>query len=293
MLAVLGGQIATLDAQIAALETQMRAAHKANPLSRLLEQIPGIGPISALSLALTIDPAQFRSGRHLAAALGLTPREHSTGGKQRMGGISRAGDERLRRLLVVGATAVIRQAAAGRGKASAWLLNLLQRGPRKGVAVALANKMARVAWAMMTTARPIGRRKPHRDWGPTARRCRGDKRCKSNEMTIGRTDEPDHPVGSNGASTPCPCLGLVRGSHLGQRPGAASTGRTHDRTRSELSDFRSKTPCIRGAVHTWNPSVSASPFPATGSSRRAPAGNPSGSSSCRRDSSTSTDTPAA
>jgi transposase len=151
MLAVLGGQIATLDAQIAELETQMRAAHKANPLSRLLEQIPGIGPISALSLALTIDPAQFRSGRHLAAALGLTPREHSTGGKQRMGGISRAGDERLRRLLVVGATAVIRQAAAGRGKASAWLLNLLQRRPRKVVAVALANKMARVAWAMMTS----------------------------------------------------------------------------------------------------------------------------------------------
>jgi transposase len=151
MLAVLGGQIATLDAQIAELETQMRAAHKANPLSRLLEQIPGIGPISALSLALTIDPTQFRSGRHLAAALGLTPREHSTGGKQRMGGISRAGDERLRRLLVVGATAVIRQAAAGRGKASAWLLNLLQRRPRKVVAVALANKMARVAWAMMTS----------------------------------------------------------------------------------------------------------------------------------------------
>jgi transposase len=151
MLAVLGGQIATLDRQIAELETQMRAAHKANPLSRLLEQIPGVGPISALSLALTIDPAQFRSGRHLAAALGLTPREHSTGGKQRMGGISRAGDERLRRLLVVGATAVIRQAAAGRGKASAWLLNLLQRRPRKVVAVALANKMARVAWAMMTS----------------------------------------------------------------------------------------------------------------------------------------------
>jgi transposase len=68
-----------------------------------------------------------------------------------MGGISRAGDERLRRLLVVGATAVIRQAAAGRGKASAWLLNLLQRRPRKVVAVALANKMARVAWAMMTS----------------------------------------------------------------------------------------------------------------------------------------------
>ena len=149
MLAVLGGQIATLDAQIAELETQMRAAHKANPLSRLLEQIPGVGPISALSLAPTIDPAQFRSGRHLAAALGLTPREHSTGGKQRMGGISRAGDERLRRLLVVGATAVIRQAAAGRGKASAWLLNLLQRRPRKVVAVALANKMARIAWAVL------------------------------------------------------------------------------------------------------------------------------------------------
>jgi len=76
--------------------------------------IPGVGPISALSFALTIDPGQFRSGRHFAAWLGLTPKEHSTGGKQRLGGISRAGDERLRQLLVIGATAVIRFAKPAR-----------------------------------------------------------------------------------------------------------------------------------------------------------------------------------
>ncbi len=118
---------------------------------RLLAEIPGIGPITALSLALRTDPTQFRSGRHFAAWIGLTPREHSSGGKQRLGGISRAGNETLRHLLVVGATAVIRVAKPGSRSASAWLLELLKRRPRKLAAVALANKMARIAWAMMTT----------------------------------------------------------------------------------------------------------------------------------------------
>jgi transposase len=82
--------------------------HKANAVSQLLATTPGIGPIIALTLALEVDPAAFQSGRHLAAWIGLTPKEHSTGGKQRIGGISRAGHERLRQLLVTGATAVIR-----------------------------------------------------------------------------------------------------------------------------------------------------------------------------------------
>jgi transposase len=151
MIAVLGEQIKDLDIRIATLETRMKQAHKTNPVSQLLEGIPGIGPIGALSLALTIDPAQFHSGRHFAAWLGLTPRERSTGGKQRMGGISRAGDERLRQLLVIGATAVIRHVKPGGRNASAWLLSLLERRPRKVAAVALANKMARVVWAMMTS----------------------------------------------------------------------------------------------------------------------------------------------
>ena len=151
MIALLGEQIKDLDIRITALETRMKQAHKANPISQLLEGIPGIGPISALSLALTVDPGHFHSGRHFAAWVGLTPKERSTGGKQRMGGISRAGDERLRHLLVIGATAVIRHVKPGSRNASAWLMSLLERRPRKVAAVALANKMARVVWAMMTS----------------------------------------------------------------------------------------------------------------------------------------------
>lgn len=150
MLALLGEEIADLDERLRELEAELLALHKANPLSRLLAGVPGIGPITAITLALSVDPAQFVSGRHLAAWIGLTPQEHSTGGKQRLHGISRAGDERLRQLLVLGATAVIRHANRPGSKASAWLLGLLERKPRKLAAVALANKMARIVWAMMT-----------------------------------------------------------------------------------------------------------------------------------------------
>ena len=116
--------------------------------------------IIALTLAIEIDPAAFKSGRHLAAWIGLTPKEHSTGGKQRMGGISRAGNERLRRLLVTGATAVIRcRHRPGNKQTTEWLLRLLARKPRKVVAVALANKMARMVWAMMTSGE-VYRRQP-------------------------------------------------------------------------------------------------------------------------------------
>ena len=125
------------------------AQHRASEVSKRLEQIPGVGWMGALTLSLRIDPARFESGRHLAAFLGLVPRENSTGGKQRLGAISRAGDERIRTLLVLGATAVIQHAKPE--KSSPWLLNLLARKPRKLAAVALANKIARTAWAMMTS----------------------------------------------------------------------------------------------------------------------------------------------
>lgn len=151
MLAFLGLQVAQLDVQIGELERRMKQQHQANPVSQLLVEVPGIGPISALNLALTIDPGRFSSGRHFAAWLGLVPKEHSTGGRQRLGGISRAGNERLRQLLVLGATAVIQYAKPGSKTASAWLLALLERRPRKLAAVALANKMARIVWAMMAT----------------------------------------------------------------------------------------------------------------------------------------------
>jgi transposase len=150
MLALLGQEIEHLDSRLNEIEVKLTAAHKANALSQRLATIPGVGRIIALTLATEIDPMVFQSGRHLAAWIGLTPKEHSTGGKQRMGGISRAGNERLRRLLVTGATAVIRFATRpGNKHASEWLLKLLQHKPRKLVAIALANKIARIAWAMM------------------------------------------------------------------------------------------------------------------------------------------------
>jgi len=150
MFAHLRHQLDELDARIEQIEARLSAAHKANEVSQRLATIPGVGPITALTLAVEIDPEAFRSGRHLAAWAGLTPKECSTGGKQRMAGISRAGHERLRTLLVSGATSIINAALKpGSRHMTDWLRALLLRKPRKLVAVALANKMARVAWAIM------------------------------------------------------------------------------------------------------------------------------------------------
>ena len=145
----MGQHVADLDIKIDALDKRLLEQHKANPVSKLLAAIPGVGPITAITMTLTVNPANFETGRHFAAWLGLTPREHSTGGKHRMGKISKAGNERLRQLLVVGAMAVIRYAKPGSKSATAWLLKLLERRPRKVAAIALANKMARIIWAMM------------------------------------------------------------------------------------------------------------------------------------------------
>ena len=153
MAVLLGRQIEDLDGRIREIDAKPIAAHKSSEVSRRLATIPGIGPVTALTLAVEVDPAAFESGRHLAAWAGLTPKERSTGGKQRMGGISRAGNKRLRVLLVSGATAVINAAMRPGSKLpTEWLRALLQRKPRKLVAVALANKMARTAWAMMMSA---------------------------------------------------------------------------------------------------------------------------------------------
>ena len=149
MFAQMGAHIAALDQQAATLDEELLTLHKANPVSQLLAAVPGIGPISAFTLALSVEPTHFASGRHFAAWLGLTPKEHSTGGRPRLGRISKAGNERLRQLLVVGATTVIRHAKPGKSSVSDWLLQLLARKPRKLAAVALANKTARIVWAMM------------------------------------------------------------------------------------------------------------------------------------------------
>jgi transposase len=157
---MLGQEIDRLEADLAKADKRLLLQHKADATSQRLAQIPGVGPISALSLALCVDAKQFESGRHFAAWLGLAPREKSTGGKQRMGGISRAGNERLRMLLVVGATSVVKTVKPGGKNASAWLLKLLERKPKKLAAVALANKMARIVWAMLTSGEAYRRTTP-------------------------------------------------------------------------------------------------------------------------------------
>jgi transposase len=159
-LGVLGEEIDRIEARLAAIEKSLMAQHKTNGVSRLLAEIPGVGPLGALNFSLRVDAGQFRSGRHFAAWLGLVPKEHSTGGKQRLGGISKAGDQRLRQLLVLGATAVIQHARPGRSSATAWLMALLKRKPRKLAAVALANKMARIIWAMLTSGEAYRRPMP-------------------------------------------------------------------------------------------------------------------------------------
>jgi transposase len=122
----------------------------ARRLARLVK-IPGVGPIGAVLLKMkTPEPELFRSGRQFAAWIGLTPRDHSTAGKVRLGVITRAGDEGLRSVLVVGATAVIQHVRRG-GRTSPWLIELLKRKSPKLAAVALANKMARIAWKLMIT----------------------------------------------------------------------------------------------------------------------------------------------
>ena len=144
-------EYARLQAQIDEVDAKLMTWHKADECSQRLVKIPGIGLIGAsLVMMKTPAPEMFRSGRQFAAWIGLTPKDHSTAGKVRLGIITRAGDETLRSVLVVGATAVIQHVRRG-GRGSPWIVNLLKRKPPKLAAVALANKMARVAWKLMVT----------------------------------------------------------------------------------------------------------------------------------------------
>jgi transposase len=150
VLRVIADGIGALDTQITILEVQIMAWHRSNPVSQRLATIPGIGPIIATAIAATVaEPSEFHSGREFAAWLGLVPRQNSTGGKARLGGISKRGDSYLRRLLVNGAHAALLRSKAA-AKADPWLIALCGRRPRLVVAVALANKTARIAWALMT-----------------------------------------------------------------------------------------------------------------------------------------------
>ena len=147
-LALLASTLDAVSVQIDAIEAKIAAWHKVNPTSQRLATIPGIGPLIASAITATVtDPAAFRGGREFAAWLGLTPRQKSTGGKQRLGRISRKGDQYLRRLLIIGAQTVLLRSKAAR--ANPWIQGLLARCARLKVAVALANKTARIAWAVM------------------------------------------------------------------------------------------------------------------------------------------------
>jgi transposase len=149
---MLGREYERLGGELKAIEAKVMAWHRGDATGRRLAKIPAVGPIIATSMVMkTPDPRAFPSARHFAAWIGLTPKDHSTAGKTRLGKITRAGDEDLRRLLVIGATAVIQQARRGRGQHSRWLLALIARKPPKLAAVALANKIARIAWKLMVT----------------------------------------------------------------------------------------------------------------------------------------------
>src|SRR3954470_4493449 len=163
MIALLFAQHDDLERRIAALEKRIMAWHRDSEVSRRLASIPGIGPMNATLIAASVpDASQFRSGREFAAWIGLVPCEHSSGGKQRLGRISKRGNPYLRRLLIVGAQAVLRWTRRGKGMQTTWLLGLIERKPTNVVAVAIANKLARIAWALMARGGAAEGRRPGR-----------------------------------------------------------------------------------------------------------------------------------
>lgn len=149
---VLGKQYRELERHIEKVEKRLMAFHRQDERSRRLAQMPAVGPIGSTLMSIKVpDPTVFRSGRDFAAWIGLTPKNHSTAGRTRLGVITRAGDEILRSTLVLGATAYIQHVRRGKGEPSQWLIELLKRKPPKLAAVALANKTARIAWKLMVT----------------------------------------------------------------------------------------------------------------------------------------------
>jgi transposase len=150
-LAALGAQLRRFKEQILEFDRRIMAWHRSNETSRRLDAIPGIGPVLATALVASVaDPKAFRSGRNFSAWIGLVPKQHSSGGKDKLGSISKQGDRYLRSLFTAGALAVIRYAKIHGTQHRPWLTALLARRPTKVAAIALANKIARMAWALMT-----------------------------------------------------------------------------------------------------------------------------------------------
>ncbi|WP_246737585.1 IS110 family transposase [Nordella sp. HKS 07] len=149
-LEALGRQLRQLKLQILTFDQHINAWHRSNETSRRLDELPGVGPALATALVASIpDPRAFRSGRDFSAWIGLVPKQHSSGGRERLGNITKQGDRYLRSLFCAGALAVIRYAKIHGSKHRPWLAKLLERRPTKVAAIALANKIARMAWAMM------------------------------------------------------------------------------------------------------------------------------------------------
>ena len=150
----LGAYLKELDRQVHELEAQIQVWHRANPTSLKLAKIPGVGPLTASAMVATVgDATNFTNGRQLTAWIGIVPRQHSSGGKQTLLGISKRGDSYLRTLLIHGARAVIRLAKNKPGYGGSWLAGILQRRHKNVAAVALASKNARIAWALLAKDR--------------------------------------------------------------------------------------------------------------------------------------------
>ena len=149
-LAALGAQLRMLKTQILEFDRRIMAWHRSNETSRRLDELPGVGPALATALVASVaNPKAFRSGRNFSAWIGLAPKQHSSGGKDKLGSISKQGDRYLRSLFTAGALAVIRYAKIRGTQHRPWLTSLLARRPTKVAAIALANKIARMAWALM------------------------------------------------------------------------------------------------------------------------------------------------
>ncbi len=141
-----------LDEKIDALEKKIARASAKNPTSRLLDEVPAIGPLIASAMTASFpDPSAFKSGSDFSASLGLTPSQHSSGGKEKLGGITKNGNRYLRKMLVVGCTSVLRVAHKYKGALADWIAAMKTKKPERVVAVALANKLARICWAIMST----------------------------------------------------------------------------------------------------------------------------------------------
>jgi transposase len=151
MFAVMVDMLAELDKRITKLNREITRRAREDEAARRLMTIPGIGPIAATAIIALAPPLEtFRKGRDFAAWLGLAPRQNSTGGKQKLGSISKMGERTIRRLLIIGGSSIVRQACRRGAPAGSWLEGMLSRKPRMFVSVALANKMARTVWALLT-----------------------------------------------------------------------------------------------------------------------------------------------